>query len=136
MISFAKAIATVHNLFSDTINAFQDMETYAARLASFDKAPSTGTKKRASNAKGVKVLKWPHKTPSPAQVGLSAYKLRIDADPLVSLRQPGFSSSPPLHVQIMRRVSYAKEALMDGKRMTIPSRNILEIHQNAGGPSM
>ena len=81
MISFAKAIATVHNLFSDKMNAFQNMETYAARLASFDKAPSTGTKKRASNAKGAKALKWPHKTPSPIQVRLSVHGMRIDADP-------------------------------------------------------
>ena len=45
----------------------EGMETYAARLASFDIA-HPGGKKRTSNAKGAKTLKWPHKTPSVAQV--------------------------------------------------------------------
>ncbi|KAL9122852.1 MAG: hypothetical protein Q9187_000588 [Circinaria calcarea] len=48
------------------------METYAARLASFDKAHPT-TKKRSSNAKGAKTLKWPHKTPTPAQLATAGF---------------------------------------------------------------
>ena len=42
------------------------MESYAARLASFNVAHPT-TKKGSSDARG-KTLKWPHKNPSPPQV--------------------------------------------------------------------
>lgn len=44
------------------------MEAYTARLASFNKSHSA-TRKRTSEAKGAKSLKWPHKSPTPAQVG-------------------------------------------------------------------
>lgn len=43
------------------------MESYAARLASFN-AAHPPSKKRASSASGGKTLKWPHKNPSPPQV--------------------------------------------------------------------
>ena len=43
------------------------MDTYAARLASFN-ATLTTQKKRASDAKGSKTLKWPHAAPSIIQV--------------------------------------------------------------------
>lgn len=42
------------------------METYAARLASFSVARPT--KKRGSDTKGAKTLKWPLKNPSAEQV--------------------------------------------------------------------
>ena len=43
------------------------MESYAARLASFNIA-HPATKKRGSNVSSGKTLKWPHKNPSPPQV--------------------------------------------------------------------
>ncbi|MCJ1244888.1 hypothetical protein MMC30_002089 [Trapelia coarctata] len=48
------------------------MDIYAARLASFNVAHPT-TKKRGSNAKGPKSLKWPHKTPSPTQLAQAGF---------------------------------------------------------------
>lgn len=46
------------------------MGTYEARLASFGIAHSI--KKRGSDAKGSKQLKWPHETPHVEQVGCPA----------------------------------------------------------------
>ena len=71
MLSIAKGLATVYNLLSPTkvMARPQGMEIYATRLASFDIAQPTTKKKRASGAKGVKALRWPHKSPSPAEVG-------------------------------------------------------------------
>ncbi|KAL6715192.1 hypothetical protein ACLMJK_007456 [Lecanora helva] len=43
------------------------MESYAARLASFNVA-HPHTKKRASNARGAKTLKWPHESPPVPQL--------------------------------------------------------------------
>ncbi|KAL2042406.1 hypothetical protein N7G274_004898 [Stereocaulon virgatum] len=43
------------------------MESYAARLASFNVKHET-TRKRASDTKGGKTLKWPHENPSPHQL--------------------------------------------------------------------
>ena len=51
----------------DTMTVANKMDSYAARLASFNTAHPT-TRKRASNAQGAKTLKWPHKQPSPPQV--------------------------------------------------------------------
>lgn len=45
----------------------EGMETLAARLASFDVAHPQ-PKRRGSNTKNSKALRWPHKTPSPEQV--------------------------------------------------------------------
>ncbi len=44
----------------------EGMETLDARLASFDAAHQP--KRRASNAKKPKAIKWPHQSPSPAEV--------------------------------------------------------------------
>ena len=71
MISFVKVISTVHNLFNSAAPNMEDMITYAARLASFEKTHATG-KKRGSNTKVQKIAKWAHKTPTPAQVSLYA----------------------------------------------------------------
>ncbi len=43
------------------------MESYAARLASFN-ATHPATKKRDSNTRGAKTLKWPYKSPTPPDV--------------------------------------------------------------------
>ncbi|KAL8665535.1 MAG: hypothetical protein Q9202_002240 [Teloschistes flavicans] len=43
------------------------METFVARLESFNAAHPAG-KKRPSNAKAAGKIRWPHKTPSPAEV--------------------------------------------------------------------
>ncbi|KAF6224370.1 hypothetical protein HO133_010947 [Letharia lupina] len=48
------------------------MESYAARLASFNTA-HPATKKRASNASSGKTLKWPHKNPSPPQLARAGF---------------------------------------------------------------
>ena len=56
------------------------MESYAARLASFN-AAHPPTRKRASSASSGKTLKWPHKHPSPPQArhGFSEFgKLNAD----------------------------------------------------------
>lgn len=73
MISVTKALSTVYNLLSPskTMTSPQDMATFESRLATFETTHAT-TKKRASNAKGTKGVKWPHATPSPSQVGYRA----------------------------------------------------------------
>lgn len=43
------------------------METFEARLASFDTVLHPG-KRRSSTAKSVKPISWPHSKPSPAEV--------------------------------------------------------------------
>ncbi|KAI4156129.1 MAG: hypothetical protein LQ340_000500 [Diploschistes diacapsis] len=50
----------------------QSMETVAARLETFTPAQAKA-KKRASNAKGAKGTKWPHKSPSPAQLAQAGF---------------------------------------------------------------
>ena len=72
MFSIAKAFATVHNLLSPSkaMAIRNGMETFAARLATFDSGRPAGTK-RASNAKASKSAKWPHATPAPADVWLT-----------------------------------------------------------------
>ena len=72
MFSFAKkGLDSVYNLLSPskrrTMATSQDMNQYAARLATFAAAkPAKG--KRASGAKGKKAGGWPHRTPTVAQV--------------------------------------------------------------------
>ncbi|KAG8528216.1 uncharacterized protein KY384_007133 [Bacidia gigantensis] len=67
------------------------MESYAARLASFN-ATHPATKKRASDPKGTKKLKWPHKNPSPPRVRLKLHtKNRVD---ISQLAQAGFYYQP------------------------------------------
>ncbi|KKA24189.1 Chromosome segregation protein BIR1 [Rasamsonia emersonii CBS 393.64] len=48
------------------------MQTFAARLASFDLA-LWPAKHRASSAKGVKPITWPHKRPSPAELAHAGF---------------------------------------------------------------
>ncbi|KAI4137067.1 MAG: hypothetical protein L6R39_007490 [Caloplaca ligustica] len=48
------------------------METFEARLQSFNIAHAT-TKKRTSNAKGAAKLRWPHKSPDPAQLARAGF---------------------------------------------------------------
>ncbi|KAL8939017.1 MAG: hypothetical protein Q9216_003591 [Gyalolechia sp. 2 TL-2023] len=48
------------------------METYEARLQSFTDLHTT-SKKRNSNIKGACKLKWPHKTPAPAQLARAGF---------------------------------------------------------------
>lgn len=45
----------------------QEMETFAARLASFDRVLYP-EKRRSSSAKSAKPIAWPHSRPSPAEV--------------------------------------------------------------------
>ena len=69
MFSIGKIIASVHNILSPskTMSNSESMDTFAARLASFDVA-HPATKRRTSNAKGAKTLKWPHQNPSASAV--------------------------------------------------------------------
>lgn len=70
------------------------METYAARLASFN-AVHPATKKRASDPHGKRKLKWPHKKPDPAQVSLDSPGVVEDVSSnQVQLAQAGFSFTP------------------------------------------
>ncbi|KAL8709421.1 MAG: hypothetical protein Q9220_005804 [cf. Caloplaca sp. 1 TL-2023] len=48
------------------------METLAARLESFN-AVRPATKKRTSNAKSAAKSKWPHRSPSPAQLAAAGF---------------------------------------------------------------
>ncbi|KAL9576439.1 MAG: hypothetical protein Q9212_007097 [Teloschistes hypoglaucus] len=48
------------------------METLTARLESFNAAHAAG-KKRASNAKAVEKIRWPHKTPSPTELAKAGF---------------------------------------------------------------
>ena len=68
------------------------MESYAARLASFS-AIHPATKKRPSDPKGNRKLKWPHKSPSPPQVHFKLLILRDQTDP-AQLAQAGFFYQP------------------------------------------
>ena len=61
----------IHTFDRDNMATSEGMETYAARLASFDIAHPTA-KRRTSTAKGAKTVKWQHKTPSPADVNPSS----------------------------------------------------------------
>lgn len=54
------------------------METYAARLASFSIAHPA--KKRGSDTKGTKTLKWPLKNLSPDEVGGLLITSRANTD--------------------------------------------------------
>ncbi|MCJ1473644.1 hypothetical protein MMC13_002295 [Lambiella insularis] len=51
----------------------QGMEFYAARLASFDAIQPTTKKKRASGTKVAKSSKWPHRSPTPAQLASAGF---------------------------------------------------------------
>ncbi|KAL9101672.1 MAG: hypothetical protein Q9163_003093 [Psora crenata] len=51
------------------------MESYAARLASFS-AAHPATKKRGSDPKGKRKLKWPHEKPSPLQLAQAGFFYR------------------------------------------------------------
>lgn len=53
------------------------METYEARLESFGVVYPL-LKKKGSHSKGAKNMKWPHKSPTPAQVSTLVFLLRIN----------------------------------------------------------
>ena len=67
MISLSKAFSTIHDFLSPSKMNPPNMQTYEARLASFEKAQA-GSKRRNSNAKGGKGAKWPHKSPGAVDV--------------------------------------------------------------------
>ena len=122
MLSIVKGLTTVLDLLSPTkvMATPQGMEIYAARLASFDIAQPTTKKKRASGAKGAKTSKWPHKSPSPAGVGV-AFLAQVahfctDKDSLREL--VSFMYLPP-PVSTTWYVLCAKRVLMAGKKTTI-----------------
>ncbi|KAF9890334.1 hypothetical protein FE257_006000 [Aspergillus nanangensis] len=50
----------------------QDMETFAARLASFDRVLHP-EKRRSSSAKTAKPITWPHSSPSPAELAHAGF---------------------------------------------------------------
>ena len=58
------------------MTTFQGMMTFESRLASFSKAP---TKKRASNAKGTKTIKWPHTNPTPETLARAGFVFKPSA---------------------------------------------------------
>jgi hypothetical protein len=79
MLSIAsKALSTINTLLSPTktmINS-SGMETYEARLATFQSAQVI-SKKRSSNIKGSKSAKWTISNPSPEQVYIFPQKTRL-----------------------------------------------------------
>ena len=58
-----------------TTSVLGTMQTLAQRLASFE-VYHPAAKKRTSSTKNAKFLRWPHKTPRPAQVGQSCLQRR------------------------------------------------------------
>ena len=68
------------------------METLAGRLASFSVAHPIA-KKRSSNAKGSKSLKWPHENPTPSEVNPRIKRSAYDAK-ISKLAKAGFYYRP------------------------------------------
>ena len=94
------------------------METYAARLASFDVA-HPAAKKRTSSTKSAKTLKWPHKTPLPVQVtSLPQVSPKKNAE-LGSLQKLDFITDQRLLIRITQPASYVTIIWMDGRRTMI-----------------
>ena len=54
--------------------------TYASRLASFETAIQVPAKKRTSNAKGAKSIRWPHKNPSPEELAVAGFYYKPSAE--------------------------------------------------------
>ncbi|KAL9623473.1 MAG: hypothetical protein Q9160_002153 [Pyrenula sp. 1 TL-2023] len=55
------------------------METFAARLASFDVSPPGSKGRRASNNKSSKAITWPHQSPSPSELAFAGFYYKPSA---------------------------------------------------------
>ena len=70
MISLSKAFSTIQSFLSPSKMIAPNMETYEARLVTFEK-PQAGPKRRNSVTKGTKGSKWLHKSPGAMEVSTS-----------------------------------------------------------------
>ena len=96
------------------------METFEARLASFDTVLNPA-KRRGSSAKSIKPITWPHSSPSPAEVGFLLFlddKMQNPTDEWFdrSWRMRAPTMSPMRRTPITRDVFSARVPSMDGKR--------------------
>ena len=92
------------------------METYEARLESFGVVYPL-LKKKGSHSKGTKNLKWPHKSPTPAQVSALVFLLRSSLSTLKrnSLRKQVSSITQQMGAQTMQHVFSATAIWTGGK---------------------
>ncbi|KAE8422408.1 hypothetical protein BDV36DRAFT_222247 [Aspergillus pseudocaelatus] len=114
-----------------------ELETFAARLASFDLVLHP-EKRRTSSAKAVKPIAWPHRRPSPAEVYSFNYLHYLSIGKLTpgycSWRTQGSTTIPTKQIQITQHAFCVTERSTDGRRKTIQSRNILSMRMIAAGP--
>lgn len=110
------------------------MESLTSRLASFSQALPP-TKKRPSDPKGKRALRWPHKNPAPSQV---CVHLSFHVQMLTPQSSLWLASTTILHrlVPTMSPVSCAIPVWMDGRRQMILSMSICHIVDNVAGLSL
>lgn len=96
-----------------------EMDTFAARLASFD-AVLKLEKRRSSSAKGSNVIAWPHQSPSPAEVRRSLSNVfginMINVE--CSWRTPAFTTNHTRRTRTTQHAFNAIEPWTAGKRKT------------------
>lgn len=97
-----------------------EMDTFAARLASFDVVLKP-EKRRSSGVKGPRFIAWPHSKPSPAEVQPMVENFDISSltRTVFSWRKQASSTNPTKVTPITQHVSSAVAHWMDGRRKTI-----------------
>lgn len=105
-----------------TVTMSQGMETFEARLASFDTVLNPG-KRRGSSTKSVKPISWPHSSPSPAEVCLfslvTTTQHQANRRLYRSWHMRASTMSPMRRTPTMRGVSCARVPWMGGRRKII-----------------
>lgn len=109
------------------------METFEARLQSFS-AVHASNKKRNSNSKGAGKLKWPHKSPAPAQVNNSVLRI-MDGHSLILFSWPeqAFSTNQHLQNLTIQRVTCVIAISAVGRKMTTRLVNTSTSRQVVAG---
>lgn len=109
-------------LVAKTVTMNQGMETFEARLASFDTVLNSG-KRRGSSTKSVKPISWPHSSPSPAEVCLfslvTTTQQQANRRLYRSWHMRASTMSPMRRTPTMRDVSCARVPWMGGRRKII-----------------
>lgn len=101
-----------------------EMDTFAARLASFDVVLKP-EKRRSSGVKGPRFIAWPHSKPSPAEVQFMLKNVDLSSltQHMFSWRKQASSTNPTKATPITQHVSSAVAHWMDGRRKTIRLRS-------------
>lgn len=125
MFSLTEKIATLYKLISPSksMTPINGMEIQDTRLRSFG-AAQLPAKKRRSNAKGAKSIKWPHQTPSAEQVAITSLP-DSDSSNVCSSLERDFSGIPPQLLLIIRCALCAIASWMGGSQMTTQSKSTL-----------